>query len=84
MLNLARPNTKDPGQQESGLLSLRKGEGQGEGDFIQITPARSRTPHLSPLPLRRGEAKEARVLEFKSKTARALPAGHGRAAQFAQ
>ena len=32
MLNLARPNTKDPGRQESGRLSLGKGGGQGEGD----------------------------------------------------
>src|SRR5262249_19136417 len=64
------------------LPSLRKEEGEGEGLCIQIAPAPGRTPHLNALPWRRGEAKEARSLQFKLKTVGALPPARGSAGRF--
>ena len=41
-----------------GRLSLRKGEGEGEGCSQRVVAPGARTPHLSPLPLAKGRGEK--------------------------
>jgi hypothetical protein len=60
----------------AGRFSLPKGEGEDEGLFKSDGCASSKTPHLNPLPLRRGEV--TKVVRSLPQVAIANLVGHWR------